>query len=184
MQTVPTEHSNRVFELPGGTDENDLWVFETVTEEENAPVICSTWVPSDEERAAIARGDNVELIVWGTSHPPVAVRTTEAQPALRSKDELVAERDATVAVRITVHLPNAFGHGFNRELKREITYGELRREDKSAMELFERVQRPAVEWIAKWEAPDESDAEFERILWAKPHSEAAVRAYLGLPSSG
>jgi hypothetical protein len=35
------------------------------------------WVPSDEERQAIADGANVELIVYGAGHPPVSMRLDE-----------------------------------------------------------------------------------------------------------
>ncbi len=38
--------------------------------------ICSVWVPTEEERAKIAAGENIELIVCGVSHPAVALRTT------------------------------------------------------------------------------------------------------------
>jgi hypothetical protein len=31
-------------------------------------------VPTEAEREAIAAGHNVELIVWGEAHPPVAMR--------------------------------------------------------------------------------------------------------------
>jgi hypothetical protein len=41
------------------------------------PLLRSTWEPSDLERRAIALGQNVELIVFGTGHPPVAMRAVD-----------------------------------------------------------------------------------------------------------
>jgi hypothetical protein len=35
------------------------------------PVMKSVWVPSPEERAAIAAGANIALLIVGTGHPPV-----------------------------------------------------------------------------------------------------------------
>lgn len=75
MRPRRTPSSNKVFRLVGGTEDNDLWVRLDVDEHEQ-PVICSTWEPTDEERQAIAEGENVELIVWGRGTPPVALRTT------------------------------------------------------------------------------------------------------------
>lgn len=71
--------SNKVFRLPGGNEDNDLWVEET-EDTSGQPVICSLWVPSDEEREQIAGGGNVELLVWGTGTPPVAVSVTDQRP--------------------------------------------------------------------------------------------------------
>jgi hypothetical protein len=73
-----TPTSNFVFRLEGGTEDNDLWVRRDV--EDGIPTINSVWVPSDEERAAIAAGANLELTVWGQGTPPVALRTTDEQP--------------------------------------------------------------------------------------------------------
>ena len=65
--------SNRVFVLPGGNEDNDLWA-RIVTDEDECPVICSTFVPSDEQRERIAAGENVELMIWGAAQPPIAMR--------------------------------------------------------------------------------------------------------------
>jgi hypothetical protein len=65
-----THLANFVFRLDGGTEDNDLWVHKG-TDANGYPVIRSCWVPTDEERAAIATGANIELAVWGTDHPPV-----------------------------------------------------------------------------------------------------------------
>jgi len=70
-----THFSDFVFRLPGGTEDNDLWVCRDTDELDN-PVIRSTWELSDRERQQIAEGENVELIVWGAGTPPVALTTT------------------------------------------------------------------------------------------------------------
>lgn len=36
-------------------------------------VMLSQWLPSEEERQLIAKGAKVNLLVWGTGHPPVSV---------------------------------------------------------------------------------------------------------------
>jgi hypothetical protein len=78
VRPVVTQQSNAVFKLPGGDVDSDLPVVRA-TSQHNIPIIISTWVPDTEERAAIAAGANVELIVWGVSQPPVFVGMTPAQ---------------------------------------------------------------------------------------------------------
>jgi hypothetical protein len=46
-------------------------------DEEHYMVLSSTWVPTDEERERIANGENIELLVWGSGHPPVAMEITD-----------------------------------------------------------------------------------------------------------
>jgi hypothetical protein len=72
MKPRRTVLSDTVFRLAGGTEDNDLWLF-CDTDADGAPLLRSCWVPTDEERRAIADGGNVELIVWGAGHPPVAM---------------------------------------------------------------------------------------------------------------
>ena len=60
-----THASNGVFGLEGGNEDNDLWVQNV------NGTIRSVWVPTDEERLAIADGANIELVVHGQGHPPV-----------------------------------------------------------------------------------------------------------------
>lgn len=76
MKPRRTHRSDTVFRLPGGTEDNDLWVERRV-DESNFPVLESVWEPTDEERAAIAEGQNVYLLVWGGGHPPVALGVTD-----------------------------------------------------------------------------------------------------------
>lgn len=76
MKPRRTVVSNRVFRLPGGTEDNDLWVYADI-DTRGEPVIRSTWVPTEDERKAIAEGQNIELVVWGAGHPPVNMQLTD-----------------------------------------------------------------------------------------------------------
>jgi hypothetical protein len=71
MKPRRTHLSNQVFSLRGGNEDNDLWLYN------DGEHLRSCWVPSEEERRAIAEGANVELIVWGQGTPPVAIRTCD-----------------------------------------------------------------------------------------------------------
>ena len=75
MKPRRTVRSNHVLRLPGGTEDNDLWC--EVIQMSTGPIVSSTWELTDEDRQAIAAGANVELLVWGGAHPPVAIRTTD-----------------------------------------------------------------------------------------------------------
>jgi len=77
MKPRRTHRSTTVFTLTGGTEGNDLYAEQRVMEETGNPVLGSVWVPTDEERQQIAAGWNVKLWVWGESHPPVAILTTD-----------------------------------------------------------------------------------------------------------
>jgi hypothetical protein len=66
-----TSASDKVYRLPGGTEDNDLWV--ETGEQDGAPTILSTWELSEGERRAIADGGTIDLIVWGGGMPPVAL---------------------------------------------------------------------------------------------------------------
>jgi len=65
-----------VIRLPGGTEDNDLWVYDMI-DNESHHVICSVWEPSKEQREAIANGENIRLIVWSDRMSPVAMDTTD-----------------------------------------------------------------------------------------------------------
>lgn len=77
MKPRRTHHSNKVFRLEDGNEDNDLWV-EMARTPEGEDVIISTWEPTPDERRRIADGENVALVVWGTAHPPVVVTVTDA----------------------------------------------------------------------------------------------------------
>lgn len=92
MRPRRTVTSDQVYRLPGGTEDNDLWVTNYPADEVSGPAIGSTWELTPEERAAIAAGANIELVVWGTGHPPVVLRLSEYQlgRAPRPDDEAEA----------------------------------------------------------------------------------------------
>ena len=46
------------------------------------PVMKSVWVPSPEERAALAAGANIALLIVGTRHPPVGVALADVEVIL------------------------------------------------------------------------------------------------------
>jgi hypothetical protein len=76
MRARRTHNSTRVFRLPGGTEDNDLWVY-ALADEAGYPIIASVWEPTEAERQAIAGGENIRLLIWGTGIPPVAIDTTD-----------------------------------------------------------------------------------------------------------
>ena len=77
MRPRKTQRTNRVFSLPGGTQDNDLPAFIPPAEEGRAPRIVSVFELAPEERAAIATGKaNVELTIYGTALPPVSLGVT------------------------------------------------------------------------------------------------------------
>jgi hypothetical protein len=76
MKVISTPYTNVVFRLPGGTDDNNLPVF-VGDNEQGEKVIVSTWELDDEERAAIAQGATISLVVWGEGTPPVALSVDE-----------------------------------------------------------------------------------------------------------
>lgn len=72
MRPTQTKNTTAIFRLPGGTEENNLAV-EYKVGEGGERVMASVWTLSDDERAKIAAGGMVELMVWGAGHPPVAL---------------------------------------------------------------------------------------------------------------
>jgi hypothetical protein len=90
MKPRRTHFSDFTFSLPGGTEDSDLWVIRD-QDAAGHPILRSTWVPTDAERKAIARGHNIELIVWGTGHPPVNMDVVDyplgKAPASTSSEE-------------------------------------------------------------------------------------------------
>jgi hypothetical protein len=72
MRPRRTPDSDAVFRLPGGTEDNDLFVSRGL-DAAGAPYIESVWDLDGEERAAIAAGATVELRVYGAGTPPVSL---------------------------------------------------------------------------------------------------------------
>ena len=78
MKARRTTETNRCFVLPGGNEDNDLWVQDAV-DPGGHPVICSYWFPNDDEKQRIMNDEAIELIVWGNGHPPVALAVEPAK---------------------------------------------------------------------------------------------------------
>lgn len=76
MKPVKTEHTTTTIKLRGGTDENDLPAY-AQPDGHGGRVICSVWKPTDDEREAIAKGENLRLAVWASGMPPVAIELTD-----------------------------------------------------------------------------------------------------------
>jgi hypothetical protein len=76
MNPSRTHFTNRVFTLPGGTEKNDLWVYD-VPDTSGNKIVASVWVPTDEERQKIAEGENIRLLIWAYRIPPVAIDLTD-----------------------------------------------------------------------------------------------------------
>lgn len=74
MKPRRTVLSNCVFELAGGNEDNSLWIHREQLGVQTLNHSC--WVPDDDERERIANGANIDLIVWGKGHPPVAMTVT------------------------------------------------------------------------------------------------------------
>lgn len=81
MRARRTPSSNRVFQLAGGTEDNDLWA--RVDSAGGVVTVSSVWELTDDERAAVAAGANIELTVWGPGTPPVSMRTTDERIGAR-----------------------------------------------------------------------------------------------------
>lgn len=76
MKPVRTEHTSLTFKLAGGTEENDLPA--EVMHDGGSPVFCTTWELTEAEKDEICMGGKrIQLLVWGRSHPPVALRIEE-----------------------------------------------------------------------------------------------------------
>lgn len=77
MRPRRTASTDQLIRLPGGTEDNDLHA------RRDPAGWATVWEPSQAERAAIATGANVELLVSSPQHPPVSVIMTREQPLSR-----------------------------------------------------------------------------------------------------
>lgn len=83
MRSVKTENSTTEHVMPAEKDlpqeerEHSLWTYYETFEDESlggeAQAIVSVWVPSFEEREAIAAGANIRLISFSRRTPPVTM---------------------------------------------------------------------------------------------------------------
>jgi hypothetical protein len=71
MRPRRTPTSDAVFRLPGGNEDNDLWVEHV--DGQAGPALESIWELTPDERRVISEGGCVRLVVWGGGTPPVAV---------------------------------------------------------------------------------------------------------------
>jgi len=94
MKPIRTAFTNRLFKLEGGTEENDLPVEACEDEAENT-ILVSTWELSVDERLKIWKGAKVELLVWGTEHPPVAIRIANRENEQDAPMEVPAHEATT-----------------------------------------------------------------------------------------
>lgn len=86
MKPRRTYESQRVLRLPGGNEDNDLWVSLKRDEDDHA-IISSVWEPTPEERQRIAEGANIELCVWAIKTPPVLLDVTDVPLGRKPDDE-------------------------------------------------------------------------------------------------
>ena len=67
MRPVRTPESTTVYTLPGGNEDNYLYA------EDIAEGVKSVWAPTPDERALIAGGARIVLVIFGSLVPPVAL---------------------------------------------------------------------------------------------------------------
>jgi len=78
MKARRTHESNTVFGLQGGNEDNDLWV-RVQADRRGRVTLSSVWEPTPEERQRIAAGENIELTIFGSAHPPVIVGLSDVE---------------------------------------------------------------------------------------------------------
>lgn len=86
MNPRRTHESNRVYSLPGGNEDNDLWLVED-TDADGNPTRRSTWEPTAVERQQIFDGANIELCTWGRGVPPVSLALTTVPLGAPPRDD-------------------------------------------------------------------------------------------------
>lgn len=67
--------ANKVFRLPGGNEDNDLWV-EQGGHPEYGAFVRSVWEFTPKERQRIANGQNISLTTLGHGTPPIIMLVT------------------------------------------------------------------------------------------------------------
>jgi hypothetical protein len=83
-----THLSTHVFTLQEGNEDNDLWGYFVPDEENpNLGILCTVWVPTDEERARIAGGENIRLALWSRRPYPMAMDVTDEPIGKKHEDE-------------------------------------------------------------------------------------------------
>lgn len=75
--------------MEGGTEDNDLWAHFVPQEAKGhlvVNVLATVWVPTDEERARIAAGSNIRLLMMARRPQPVEMDLTD-EPIGKKPDE-------------------------------------------------------------------------------------------------
>lgn len=81
MRSARSEFSTTEHRMPPDNDpDRSLWTYYELVQDEGsdepARVLASVWVPTLEERDAIAAGANIRLLMWARRTPPVAMDVT------------------------------------------------------------------------------------------------------------
>jgi hypothetical protein len=100
MRAVEFPSANRVYHLKGGTEANDLHVqqgphagadgiVEAGDPTYHLAYTRTVWTPDELERAELATGRNIELVILGAGGvPPLMLGVTDDAPAGETQDEL------------------------------------------------------------------------------------------------
>lgn len=74
MRPRRTPTTPMVYRHPEGNEDNDMWCQRL-----EPGMIRSVWEPTDAERAEIAAGANLEMIIYSEPIPPVSLGVTPEQ---------------------------------------------------------------------------------------------------------
>lgn len=96
MKPVRTPYATMTYRVPNGDPKSDLPV-EPRLDETRGVTLTSTWELTDAERRSIAAGADVELIVWGHAHPPVALAVSTVRLDADAASDVWKKNDPTVA---------------------------------------------------------------------------------------
>ncbi len=80
MNPTKIPGANRDFGAPIGWDSDKAGECSTLPVRDDGSILHSAWLPNTEERAALAAGKPVILMIWGRSHPVVAVSVEAVLP--------------------------------------------------------------------------------------------------------
>lgn len=97
-----TRELGRPVEWPADKPCLTLPILDTVTKD-GEPIMGSAWQPTQEELNSLLRGAHVNLWIWGTGHPPVALTVGEPHPDQPNPLELV---------RTLAKLEEEYGFGY------------------------------------------------------------------------
>lgn len=78
LKSRRTARSTGVLKLPGGNEDNDLWM-EKREDDGGNPMVWSTWVLTDEQRKQVTEGSNITLLVWGETTFPLAMMVDDVK---------------------------------------------------------------------------------------------------------